>query len=51
MSRTVDMRSIDIRRRPRRDGTELVTYRVRLTDPDGARRSRGPRVGDRGRLL
>ena len=37
MSRPVDMRSIDIRRRRRRDGTELVTYRVRWTGPDGTR--------------
>ena len=40
MSRQVDMRSIDIRRRPRRDGTELVTYRVRWTAPDGKREAR-----------
>jgi integrase len=40
MSRQVDMRSIDIRRRKRRDGTELVTYRVRWTGPDGKREAR-----------
>jgi hypothetical protein len=34
------MRSIDIRRRGRTDGTELVTYRVRWTAPDGKREAR-----------
>lgn len=33
----VDMRSIEVRRHRRRDGTELVTYRVRWTGPDGGR--------------
>jgi hypothetical protein len=40
MSRQVDMRSIDIRRRGRTDGTELVTDRVRWTAPDGKREAR-----------
>ncbi len=37
MSRKPDMRSIETRRRQRRDGTVLVTYRVRWTGPDGTR--------------
>lgn len=37
MSRKPDMRSIETRRRTRRDGTVLVTYRVRWTAPDGSR--------------
>ena len=37
MSRKPDLRSIETRRRKRRDGTELVTYRVRWTGPDGRR--------------
>lgn len=31
------MRSIEVRRSRRRDGTELITYRVRWTGPDGRR--------------
>lgn len=37
MSRKPDMRSIETRQRQRRDGTLLVTYRVRWTGPDGTR--------------
>jgi integrase len=37
MSAAVDMRSIEVRKHPRRDGTVLVTYRVRWTGPDGGR--------------
>jgi integrase len=40
MSRQPDMRSIETRRRARRDGTVLITYRVRWTSPDGARERR-----------
>ncbi|HEX8082679.1 MAG TPA: tyrosine-type recombinase/integrase [Solirubrobacteraceae bacterium] len=40
MSRKPDMRSIETRRRTRRDGTALVTYRVRWTGPDGSRERR-----------
>ena len=37
MSRKPDMRSIETRRRTRKDGTELITYRVRWTGPAGQR--------------
>jgi integrase len=37
MSRKPDLRSIETRRRARRDGTMLVTYRVRWTGPGGSR--------------
>ena len=40
MSRKPDMRGIETRRRERRDGTVLVTYRVRWTGPDGSRERR-----------
>lgn len=40
MRRKPDMRSIETRRRARRDGTVLVTYRVRWTGPDGRRERR-----------
>jgi integrase len=40
MNRRPDMRSIETRRRTRRDGSVLVTYRVRWTGPDGARERR-----------
>lgn len=40
MSRKPDMRSIETRRRERRDGTVLATYRVRWTAPDGGRARR-----------
>jgi excisionase family DNA binding protein len=43
MSRKPDMRSVEMRRRGRRDGTALVTYRVRWTGPTA-------RAGDRRRL-
>ena len=37
MRRGPDLRGIETRKRTRRDGTELVTYRVRWTGPDGSR--------------
>jgi integrase len=40
MNRKPDMRSIETRRRTQRDGTALVTYRVRWTGPDGSRERR-----------
>lgn len=40
MTQKPDLRSIETRRRRRRDGTELVTYRVRWTGPDGSRQHR-----------
>ena len=40
MSRQPDLRSIETRHRGRRDGTVLVTYRVRWTGPDGRRERR-----------
>jgi integrase len=40
MSKKPDMRSIETRRRKRRDGTVLVTYRVRWTNPAGERAHR-----------
>jgi hypothetical protein len=37
MSARTDLRSIETRRRPRRDGSVLVTRRMRWTGPDGDR--------------
>lgn len=40
MSRKPDMRGLETRRRRRRDGSELLTYRVRWSGPDGERQQR-----------